>query len=290
MKIPFLLVPTFCLSFFICNNIDAQKLPICWEEITASDWNNALKKSNKTCILPIGILEKHGPHAPMGSDLIRVREYALRATQQEYAVVFPAYYFGQINEAKHQPGAFALAENIVWNMLESTCDEIARNGFNKIIIINGHGGNPNFIKYFIQTRLEKQRNYAVYFFEPSTDAVYEKKLNSLKKSVEIEDYHAGEKETSELLYFRPDLVKLDSATIESGKNLNRLSLPNLYTGIWWYSSYPNHYAGEAEKASENLGKFIAEHTISQFIDAIKNVKRDEKTLYLQKEFFEKVKN
>ena len=46
----------------------------------------------------------------MGSDLIRVREYALRATQQEYAVVFPAYYFGQINEAKHQPGAFALAE------------------------------------------------------------------------------------------------------------------------------------------------------------------------------------
>ena len=40
---------------------------------------------------------------PIGSDLIRVREYALRATEKEYAVVFPDYFYGQINEAKHQP-------------------------------------------------------------------------------------------------------------------------------------------------------------------------------------------
>jgi creatinine amidohydrolase len=132
------------LSFanFICVQASSQKLPTRWDEITASDWNNALTKSNKTCILPIGILEKHGPHVPIGSDLIRVREYALRATQKEYAVVFPDYFYGQINEAKHQPGVFALPERVVWDLLENTCDEIARNGFNKIIIVNGHGGNP----------------------------------------------------------------------------------------------------------------------------------------------------
>jgi hypothetical protein len=157
---------------FNCLQTTAQKLPARWDEITAADWNNALVKSNKTCILPIGILEKHGPHVPMGSDLIRVREYASRATQKEYAVVFPDYFYGQINEAKHQPGVFALPERVVWDMLEHTCDEIARNGFNKIIIVNGHGGNPELIKYFIQTRLEKERNYAVYFFQPSSDSAF----------------------------------------------------------------------------------------------------------------------
>ena len=103
-----------CFSIFICLRSTAQILPTRWDEITASDWNNALTKSNKTCILPIGILEKHGPHVPVGSDLIRVREYALRATKKEYAVVFPDYFYGQINEAKHQPGVFALPERVVW--------------------------------------------------------------------------------------------------------------------------------------------------------------------------------
>jgi len=279
----------FAFTVFICCQASAQKLPTRWDEITAADWNNALAKSNKTCILPIGILEKHGPHVPMGSDLIRVREYALRATQKEYAVVFPDYFYGQINEAKHQPGVFALPERVVWDLLESTCDEIARNGFNKIIIINGHGGNPELIKYFIQTRLEKERNYAVYFFQPSGDSSFTKQVAALRRSDAKGDQHAGEKETSEVLYFRPDLVQLDSANNESGKNLNRLSIANVYTGIWWYADYPNHYAGEGSKATTALGKLLADHTISQLTDAIKAIKIDNETLRLQKEFYDRVR-
>ncbi|MEX6689819.1 creatininase family protein [Danxiaibacter flavus] len=281
----------FALGFVILmsQQATAQKLPARWDEITAADWDNALTKSNKTCILPIGILEKHGPHVPMGSDLIRVREYALRATQKEYAVVFPDYFYGQINEAKHQPGVFALPERVVWDLLESTCDEIARNGFNKIIIINGHGGNPELIKYFIQTRLERERNYAVYFFQPSSDSAFNRQVAALRRSDAAGDQHAGEKETSEVLYFRPDLVQLDSAKNESGKNQNRLSIPNVYTGIWWYADYPNHYAGEGDKATATLGKVIADHTISQLIDAVKAIKSDNKTLMLQKEFYDRVK-
>ena len=48
-----------CFPILLCLQITAQKLPQRWDEITAADWNNALAKSNKTCILPIGILEKH---------------------------------------------------------------------------------------------------------------------------------------------------------------------------------------------------------------------------------------
>jgi len=70
----------------------AQELHSRWDELVASDWPKALAKSNYTCILPIGILEKHGPHVPIGSDLIQVREWAARATRREYAVVFPDYF------------------------------------------------------------------------------------------------------------------------------------------------------------------------------------------------------
>src|SRR3954471_7687472 len=229
---------------FCTNNIFSQELHTRWDEITASEWPKALKASNKTCILPMGILEKHGPHVPIGSDLIQVREWSARATKKEYAVVFPDFFYGQINEAKQQPGAFALPERVVWDLLEATCNEIARNGFKRIVIINAHGGNPQMIRYFIQTRLEKRSNYAVYFFQPPADSAYTKNLTAMHKSDMAGDQHAGERETSVLLYMRPDLVKMDSAAIQSGANQKRLLIPNVYTAIWWYASYPNHYAGE----------------------------------------------
>ncbi len=274
---------------FLILSAHAQELHSRWDELTASEWDKALQKSDSTCILPIGILEKHGPHVPIGSDLIQVREWAARATKQEYAVVFPDYFYGQINEAKHQFGTFALEERVVWDLLEATCDEIGRNGFKKIVIINGHGGNPELIRYFIQTRLEKPRNYAIYFFEPSNDSAYRKQVQALHKSDPAGDQHAGERETSSLLYLRPDLVKMDSATNESGANQHRLDIPNVYTAIWWYADYPNHYAGEGAKATAELGRVVTEHTISQLITALKNVKADTKTLALQKEFFDRMK-
>src|SRR5215212_6947592 len=173
---------SFLLLLIFGGLFSAQDIPARWDELTASDWPKALEKSNRTCILPIGILEKHGPHAPIGSDLIHVREWAARATKKEYAVVFPDYFYGQINEARHEPATFSLPSHLVMELLDSTCSEIARNGFNKIVIINGHGGNPNLLRYFIQTQLERRRNYAVYFFDPAPDSVYSAQLMKRHKS------------------------------------------------------------------------------------------------------------
>src|ERR1044072_5728815 len=99
------------------------EMPFRWAALPASAWPAALERSAATCILPIGILEKHGPHAPIGSDLIHVREWSARATKREYAVVFPDYFYGQIYEARHQPGTFALPPRLVLELLQSTCDE-----------------------------------------------------------------------------------------------------------------------------------------------------------------------
>lgn len=282
-------IKTLLLFTLISNAVISQNLPARWDELTAGDWQRALDRSSQTCILPIGILEKHGPHAPIGSDLIHVREWAARATKKEYAVVFPDYFYGQIYEARHQPGTFALPSKLVLELLDATCAEIARNGFKKIVIINGHGGNPNLINFFIQTQLEKRRDYAVYFFQPGSDTAFQRKVNQLHKSDPATDQHAGERETSTLLYLRPDLVKMDSAKNQSGENQKRLPLPSsLYTAIWWYANYPNHYAGEGAKATRELGELITEHTIESLISALKTVKVDTKTLQLQNEFFDRV--
>src|SRR5437870_6181250 len=69
------------------------KLSTHWEELTAADFRSAIQQSQGTCLLPFGILEKHGPHLPLGTDLLDVRYATLHAVDQEYAVVFPEYYF-----------------------------------------------------------------------------------------------------------------------------------------------------------------------------------------------------
>jgi len=64
-----------------------------WEELSAAEFASGIARAQGTCLLPFGVLEKHGPHLPLGNDLLNVRYAALNAAQQEYAIVFPAYNF-----------------------------------------------------------------------------------------------------------------------------------------------------------------------------------------------------
>ena len=139
-------------------------LSVQYEELTAPDFIQAVENSDAVCIIPIGILEKHGPHLPLGTDLFDAREIALRAAKKEYCVVFPEYYFGQIYEAKHQPGTIAYRPELTWSILTETCNELGRNGFKKIVLVNGHGGNTHFLHYFCQAQLEDRKGYSVILF------------------------------------------------------------------------------------------------------------------------------
>ena len=257
-----------------------------WEELTAADFRDAIRRAQGTCLLPIGILEKHGPHLPLGNDLLNVRYASLNAAQQEYAVVFPEYYFGQIFEAKHQPGTIAYSRGLQLQLLQETTDEMARNGCKKVIIVNGHGGNPNMLTFFAQSQLEMPHDYVVYVQGFARSGPGEPK----HKSDPAGDQHAGESETSVSMIARPDLVHLDRAPRESGANLARLKLtPGLYTGIWWYAQFPNHYAGEGAVASRELGEFAAKTWINAIAASIRAVKADQESLRLQNEFFERSK-
>jgi len=266
------------LGAAVCS---AQKLPVKWEELTAEDFQTALKQSQGTCLLPFGIIEKHGPQLPLGTDLINVRYVSEHAADEEYAILFPAYFYGQIFEAKHQPGTLAYSAKLQLELLQETTDEMARNGCKKILIVNGHGGNNNLLPFFAQAQLAVPHDYVVYVFARSS---YPPGRPALKTKV---DAHAGESETSHTMISRPDLVHLDRAGRESGADLNRLDLPNgVYTGIWWYAKFPNHYAGDGTPASTELGEFDMKAWAAAVANAIRAIKADQRSLSLQREFFE----
>jgi creatinine amidohydrolase len=264
----------------------AQSLSVKWEELSSAELVKAVQQSLGTCLLPVGIMEKHGLHLPLGNDLINVRYASLHAAEQEYALVFPEYYVSQIFEARHQPGTVAYSARLQLDLLQETTDEMGRNGCKKIIIVNGHGGNEHLLPFFAQAQLASPHDYIVYVFNrPShSDLTGRPPMKSSSYAV---DFHAGEGETSRTMVARPDLVHLDRAKKESGADQARQKLPDsLYAGIWWYARFPNHYAGDGSVASKELGEFDTKMVVSDLIAAIRAVKADSEGLKLQKQFFE----
>jgi len=286
-------ITALIFTLAICTSgikVKAQDLSVQLEELTAVQFKEAVKKSSQTAILPIGVLEKHGPHMPLGTDVYTAREMALRAAEMEYAVVFPWYYFSQINEARHQPGTIAYSPELIWKVLQETLNELSRNGFKKIIIINGHGGNAAFLEYFGISQLSEKRDYALYWYKPA----YDREVIKQAEAVSMHDpvnQHAGNRETSMVESIVPELVHPDLAGTQQGVDLDRISnLDHVYTGIWWYASFPNHYAGDGSKATAEAGQLIMDSIVAQFADVIKDIKEDKNVPQLMEQFYKDAEN
>jgi len=261
-------------------------LPVQWEELTASDFPKAIERAEGVCILPIGVIEKHGPHLPLGTDVMAARAASVRAAEEEYAVVFPPYYFGQIYEARHQPGCITIRPELLTELLEETCGEIARNGFGKVLIVNGHGGNTNWLNFFCQTQLARRKDYVVYIARRAWDEKLADKIAAQRKTKF--GGHADELETSWMMAIRPDLVQLDRAGDEDGHPRGRLEhMRDAYAGIWWYADFPDHYAGDAQPANAALGELALKGWSKGLVQVVSAVKKDTAARKLQDEFYER---
>jgi creatinine amidohydrolase len=276
-----LILSAGCMPAAAQNNLSVH-----WEELTGPDFVTAVHQAHGVCVLPFGIIEKHGPHLPLGTDLINVRFVTEKAAQQEYAVVFPAYYFGQIAEARQQPGTVSYSTHMQLDLLQETTDEMARNGCKKIVIVNGHGGNNSLLPFFAQVQMQTPHDYVVYIYRwPGTTAADRPYKPGPK------DLHAGEGETAHTMISAPGLVHMDRAQSESGADQARLHLPgDVYTGIWWYARFPNHYSGDGSQATLALGEYDMKAWVSDLVTAIRAVKADDESLKLQNEFYEKAEH
>jgi creatinine amidohydrolase len=270
-----------CLPAFAQSNLSVH-----WEELTGPDFVAAIHQSQGVCVLPFGIIEKHGPHLPLGTDLINVRFVTEKAAQQEYTVVFPAYYFGQIAEARQQPGTVSYSAHMQLDLLQETTDEMARNGCKKIVIVNGHGGNEHLLPFFAQVQMQTPHDYVVYIYRwPGTKAA------DRPYKPGPTDFHAGEGETAHTMIAAPGLVHMDRAQSESGADLKRLHLPEgAYTGIWWYASFPNHYSGDGSLAAKELGEYDTKAEVGAIADVIRAVRADDVSAKLQQQFYEDAKH
>ncbi|MFW6294046.1 MAG: creatininase family protein, partial [Spirochaetota bacterium] len=227
---------------------------------------------------------KHGDHLPLGQDTIYIHEVCSLAAERETAMVFPFYYFGQIHEARHVPGTIALDGELLTMLMTNVCDEIARNGFTKILLVNGHGGNDALIKYFLQLNLQQALPYTVYAVGIPGKGERSKEVLEAKT-----DGHAGEVETSAMLHLHPELVNLP-AFKDYGQALGRLKHlrdAGVETGIWWYADYPGHLAGERVPFTKEKGQAVVEDHIDLLTKQIRAVKDDTSAPELLADFYER---
>ena len=257
-----------------------------WENLTATDFAAAARQTN-VCILAMGVLEKHSEHLPLGTDFLNGHRLACLAAEKEPAVVFPPFYFGQIYEARCFPGALTLRPTLLIELIQGVLDEIGRNGFKKIILLNAHGGNNHLLPFLAQTTLWEEKPYVLYYYAESLAI----QLDHFKEIVETTNHgHACECETSISLANHPELVKMDRVPAEPADPLKRMSaLTGNFSGISWYADYPDHYAGDARPATAEKGRALRDLQVESFAQFIAAVKADQAAPMLQQAFFERVR-
>lgn len=265
-----------------------------WEELTAPNFEKAVKDCGGVCVLPIGVLEKHGNHLPLGTDMYQVTSVCKAAAEAEPAIVFPYYFMGQIAEARHYPGTISTSYKLMLDVLLAMCDEISRNGLKKIIIMSGHGGNGHFLPFFAQSMLGLDRDYAVYTGFASTFSDEQREIITQKAGTPHFGSHAGLTETAKMMYLRGDLVRMeDQKDLSQCKSLGRLDDiqdVKLFSGFNWYANYPYHFAGDPSPATAEIGKLLFDMAVENTASAIKAVKADNTSVKLIKEFTEYGKN
>jgi creatinine amidohydrolase len=256
-----------------------------WEELSGQDLAQAAKDTG-LCIVPVASMEYHGPHLPLATDALNAHAVAVAAAREEPAVVFPHYYFGQLNCSRHFPGSIAIDPDLHSRLLWALCDEIGRNGFRKIVLHNGHGGNTNWLKYVAQCALYERKPYSLYVTNWLADSSLHRQVHDICPSP---GGHGDDVETSMTLAVAPHLVKMDRVPAQPELPRNRLKhLGETYAGIWWYAHYPEHYAGDARAATAEKGRKLLELYTQALVKVIRAIKADETVPALEKEFFDRV--
>jgi creatinine amidohydrolase len=256
-----------------------------WISATSVELANFRRQHGAVCVIPFGCLERHSDHLPLGSDSLLAYKLACLAAEKEPAVVFPPQHFMMVASAAAHPGAIVFDAKLSMQICETLFDEIARNGFTKIILYNFHGGNRNILPLLIQNHLPRKKpDYALYL--PKFDWVVEDVFKAYCQSTF--GGHGDEWETSLHLHLFPELVKMDRVpdqqTGHPQERLSHLKKVNVQTSVDFVADYPTHYAGEARTATAEKGQRATEAIVSRLACVINAVKQDSATIEILTEF------
>jgi len=250
-----------------------------WHKITGPMLKKYVATGNAVAVLPVGSTEKHGEHLPIGTDTLNV-EYACReACQRAGVLMLPALGYTFTNEMKASAGAISLSAKTLLAVVEEICDDVARNGVKKIVLVNGHGGNNHLLMTFIQDLPGRGKDYAVYYLSLGAAVSKEDRARMQESSkAQCSGGHADDSETDMTLYTHPETVDLAAISKDLSAGTSRLDydIGPAKPQTWWYAEYPDSLAGDPRFPSKERGKLITESIIEGLVGVLGKIRDDRK--------------
>lgn len=177
--------------------------------LTTSAAQEALE-SAEVAVFPIGSTEQHGPHLPLGTDHFIAEAVAHTTSERDDVVVLPTIPIGVSPHHRHFDGTLTTRSSVLEEYVRDILESTASHGLEKIVVVNGHGGNTDAIRRAAEGL---RRNEVAYVTRWSwSDAVAELKEELFDMVVG----HADGSESSVMLYLLDELV--DEDAFEEGED------------------------------------------------------------------------
>jgi creatinine amidohydrolase len=243
--------------------------PTRYEEVVGFEVGELVSR-HPFAILPLGSLEFHGPHNPLGTDSIIISGIADRVAARTNALLFPTVRFTQCPaHTTHFAGTVSIRPEVMTMYFADILRDVLDLGFRRVFILNGHDGNIGPARGVIAQVAHEVRDSALLFaswweFLPGETV---KSLGLFTQSNGGHG-HGGPLETSAVATFRPDLVHLDKAP-------DLLEPPDLSGGTPYFlqkstaQDWPG-YSGKVSEASAEKGRKLVKISEDGIVKLIEN--------------------
>ncbi|MCA1035911.1 MULTISPECIES: creatininase family protein [Bacillus] len=226
-------------------------------------------KAAKTAILPIGAVEAHGPHLPLGTDNVLAERLAERVAEKTGAYILPTLPYGQVWSLKNFPGSINVSNESLISLIADIGRSLYEQGFRVFAVINGHLGNAVALKEAARKLYSEIPNLKVlYLFYPGVKEVTESVRET--PSAHSSYFHACEIETSYMLYLAEEYVDMSKAI----NDVPVIPLSADATPTPWEEFTSSAVLGNAKLATKEKGEIIIHKAIENMAAMIEGAKDD----------------
>ncbi len=184
--------------------MEGSFLKVFLQEMTYNEVASKIEES-AIVIIPVGSVEQHGLHLPLGTDLFIALEISRRVAEKTGSVVAPALWAGFSKEHMGFKGTISLERETLIRVMHDVAKSLSYHGFKKIVVLNAHGGNDAPLRSAVLD-INLDSDVKVLYIGP--DELFSFLPPELRSELEEKmDLHAGVFETSIINLIRPDLVR-----------------------------------------------------------------------------------